>query len=87
MPRIIVALVVLAARLLAQPKIEFEHYGLPNGMQVILHPDHAAPLVRLNLRFAVGSKQEAAGRTGFAHLFEHLMSENADAAEGYVGGR
>jgi zinc protease len=84
MPRLIAALLVFAAGLFAQPKIEFEHYQLPNGMQVILHPEHTAPLVHLNLRFAVGSKHEAPGRSGFAHLFEHLMGENADAAGGYV---
>jgi zinc protease len=53
-------------------------------MQVILHPDHSAPLAHLNLRFAVGSKHEAPGRVGFAHLFEHLMGENADAVGGYI---
>jgi zinc protease len=84
MPRLIAALLVLSVRLFAQPKIEFEHYQLPNGMHVILHPDHTAPLIHLNLRFAVGSKHEAPGRAGFAHLFEHLMSENADAADGYL---
>ncbi len=84
MPRLIAAYLLLAAGLPAQPKIEFEHYRLPNGMQVILHPDHRLPLVHMNLRFSVGSKQEAPGRTGFAHLFEHLMGENADAAGGYI---
>jgi zinc protease len=53
-------------------------------MQVILHPDHSAPLVHLNLRFAVGSKHEAPGRAGFAHLFEHMMGEDADATGGYI---
>jgi zinc protease len=48
-------------------------------MQVILHPDHTAPLVHLNLRFAVGSTHETPGRSGFAHVFEYLMGENADA--------
>jgi zinc protease len=84
MPRFIAAFLVLTAGLFAQPKLEFEHYQLPNGMQVILHPDHTLPLAHLNLRFAVGSKHEAPGRAGFAHLFEHLMSENADAADGYL---
>jgi len=84
MPRVTAVLLIFAVRLLAQPRIEFEHYQLPNGMRVILHPDHSAPLAHLNLRFAVGSKQEAPGRAGFAHLFEHLMWENADAAGGFV---
>jgi zinc protease len=50
-----------------------EHYTLPNGMEVILHPDHKLPVVRVNFRFRVGSKHEPPGRTGLAHLFEHLL--------------
>ncbi len=50
-----------------------ETYSLPNGMTVVLHEDHALPKVVINTWFAVGSKDEAPGRTGFAHLFEHLM--------------
>ena len=46
---------------------------LPNGLRVILHQDHASPLVAVNLWYYVGSKDEREGRTGFAHLFEHLM--------------
>lgn len=80
---LIAAFLLLSAELFGQPKIEFEHYQLPNGMQVILHPDRSAPLVHLNLRFGVGSKHEAPGHTGFAHLFEHMMIEGADPAGGY----
>ena len=54
-------------------KVPFERYLLPNGLTVILHEDHRTPLVTVNLWFRVGSKDERAGRTGFAHLFEHLM--------------
>jgi zinc protease len=66
----------------AAPKIDipFERYLLPNGMRVILHVDRASPLVAVNVRYHVGSKDEKLGRTGFAHLFEHLMfmgSKNA----------
>ncbi len=50
-----------------------ETYTLPNGLTVILHPDDAQPMVTINTWFHVGSKDEAPGRTGFAHLFEHLM--------------
>jgi len=46
---------------------------LPNGLIVIISPDHSAPGVAVDLRFHVGSKDEEPGRTGFAHLFEHLM--------------
>ena len=54
-------------------KVPFERYLLPNGLVVILHEDHRAPQVSVNLWFRVGSKDEKPGRTGFAHLFEHLM--------------
>ena len=53
--------------------IPFESYTLPNGLTVILSPDHTTPTVAVNVWFHVGSKNEAPGRTGFAHLFEHVM--------------
>ena len=55
------------------PKIEFETYALANGLTVILHQDRSSPLVAVDLWYHVGSKDESPGRTGFAHLFEHLM--------------
>jgi zinc protease len=61
-------------------KIKFETFTLPNGLTVILHVDRGSPLVAVNLWYHVGSKDESPGRTGFAHLFEHLMfmgSKNA----------
>jgi zinc protease len=54
-------------------QIPFERYALGNGLQVILHVDHSAPLVAVNIHYHVGSKDEPPRRTGFAHLFEHLM--------------
>src|SRR5260370_10940331 len=60
-------------------KIAYEKFVLPNGLTVIVHEDHKAPIVALNIWYHVGSKNEKAGKTGFAHLFEHLMfggSEN-----------
>jgi predicted Zn-dependent peptidase len=54
-------------------KIEFETFTLSNGLTVILHLDRSSPLVAVNLWYHVGSKDESPGRTGFAHLFEHLM--------------
>ncbi|MEO8192306.1 MAG: pitrilysin family protein [Gemmatimonadales bacterium] len=57
----------------AVPKIRFEKYTLPNGLEVILHEDHSTPIVSVNIWYKVGSADEKAGRTGFAHLFEHLM--------------
>jgi zinc protease len=53
--------------------IPFEHYTLPNGLQVILSRNQNTPTVAVNLWYHVGSKNEEKGRTGFAHLFEHVM--------------
>ena len=55
--------------------IPFRKHLLSNGLQVIIHEDHSCPLAAVNLWYHVGSKNEVAGRTGFAHLFEHLMFE------------
>src|SRR3954468_22342336 len=57
----------------AIPKIRFEKYTLPNGLEVILHEDHSTPVVAVNTWYHVGSGDEKPGRTGFAHLFEHVM--------------
>lgn len=59
------------------PKIIFEKYTLPNGLQVILHVDRKLPMVHVNNWYHVGSKNERVGRTGFAHLFEHMMFEGS----------
>ena len=65
------------------PDIKFEKFVLPNGLQVILHEDHSVPTVAVNIWYHVGSKNEKRGRTGFAHLFEHLMFEGSkNAPEG-----
>jgi len=53
--------------------LSLEPYSLPNGLRVILNEDHSAPLVAINLWYHVGSKNERPGRTGFAHLFEHML--------------
>ncbi|WP_333861562.1 M16 family metallopeptidase, partial [Stenotrophomonas indicatrix] len=53
--------------------IPFERFTLPNGLRVIVHTDRKAPIVAVHLWYQVGSGDEPAGRTGFAHLFEHLM--------------
>ena len=59
----------------APPKIElaYTQFTLPNGLTVILHEDHSVPVVSTNMWYHVGSARERPGRTGFAHLFEHLM--------------
>ena len=58
-------------------KIPFTQHTLENGLRVILHEDHRLPMVAVNLWYHVGSKNEHPGRTGFAHLFEHLMFEGS----------
>src|SRR3954471_4722024 len=55
------------------PKLQYEITTLPNGLTVVLSEDHSTPIVHVQLTYHVGSKNERAGRTGFAHLFEHLM--------------
>lgn len=55
------------------PTIPFEKYRLPNGLEVILSQDRALPLVTVDIWYHVGAANEEAGRTGFAHLFEHMM--------------
>ena len=62
------------------PKIEFEKYTLPNGLQVILHVDRKLPIVHVNQWFHVGSANERVGRSGFAHLFEHMMFQGSKNA-------
>jgi len=63
---------VMTSALLPQ-EIPFTRFELPNGLKVILLEDHRLPLVSVNLWYYVGSKDEPRGRSGFAHLFEHLM--------------
>lgn len=59
------------------PKIAFEKYTLANGLTIILHVDKKMPAVNVNLWYHVGSKNEKPGRTGFAHLFEHMMFQGS----------
>ncbi len=58
--------------------IKFEEYDLPNGLHVILHENHAAPVITSYVLYHVGSKNERPDRTGFAHFFEHLMFEGSE---------
>src|SRR5206468_7810550 len=60
------------------PEIKYETYTLPNGLKVITHEDHRLPLVAVDLWYHVGPLNERPGRTGFAHLFEHMMFEGSD---------
>ncbi|MFB3854891.1 MAG: M16 family metallopeptidase [Vicinamibacterales bacterium] len=63
----------------APPRIDvpYTQFTLPNGLHVILHEDHSLPIVSVNIWYHVGSGRERPGRTGFAHLFEHLMFEGS----------
>lgn len=71
---------LLTASLFAQ-KVDFEEYDLNNGLHVILHQDNAAPVVTTAVMYHVGAKDEVAGRTGFAHFFEHLLFEGTENIE------
>src|ERR1017187_5471379 len=59
------------------PQIKFTDYKLPNGLRVILSVDHTAPVVAVSVTYNVGSRNERPGRTGFAHLFEHMMFQGS----------
>jgi zinc protease len=58
--------------------IPYTSFNLPNGLAVILHEDHTIPMVSVNMVYHVGSAREAPGRTGLAHLFEHIMFEGSE---------
>ncbi len=62
---------------ISQINLKFEQYKLDNGMNVILHEDHSAPIVAVAVMYHVGSKNEKPKRTGFAHLFEHMMFQGS----------
>ncbi|MBK9155711.1 MAG: insulinase family protein [Chloracidobacterium sp.] len=90
--RSITALILMAAMLVpfgfvieaeaqnGSPRIDFEKYTLSNGLQVILHVDRKLPVVHVNQWFYVGSANERLGRSGFAHLFEHMMFQGSKNA-------
>lgn len=69
-------------QLVDQVRIPFETFTLDNGLRVVVHEDRKAPVVAVSIWYNVGSKDEPAGRTGFAHLFEHLMFNGSEHAPG-----
>src|SRR4029453_12458905 len=73
----LLTLLLTAAAVRAQTPVALElpysTFTLANGLRVILHEDHSVPIVSVNMWYHVGSANERPGRTGFAHLFEHLM--------------
>jgi zinc protease len=85
---LVVCLIACPALTLAQTRstaatvpqfdIPYEKFVLPNGLTVIVHEDHKAPIVAVNVWYHVGSKNEKPGKTGFAHLFEHLMFNGSE---------
>src|SRR5512140_2004564 len=76
MKRLIVFALLLSVTALGQEtriSVPYTRFTLPNGLDVILHEDHTTPMVAVDMWYHVGSSREKPGRTGFAHLFEHLM--------------
>ena len=63
------------------PRLQYQISTLPNGLTVVLSEDHSTPIVHVQLWYHVGSKDERPGRTGFAHLFEHLMFKGSKNVE------
>src|SRR5579863_9422974 len=87
--RFALLLCVLAFGVVAQAQNQAEKIDIPytkfvldNGLTLIVHEDHKAPIVAVNLWYHVGSKNEKPGKTGFAHLFEHLMFGGSQHAPG-----
>ena len=82
----LVALVAAATPAVAGPppkvEIPYQEFTLPNGLRVIVHTDRKAPIVAVNVWYHVGSKNEPKGRSGFAHLFEHLMFQGSENHKG-----
>jgi zinc protease len=80
---VLFSLAAFAPYIFAQPvDIPFQKFRLDNGLTVIVHEDHKAPVVAVNIWYHVGSKNEVTGKTGFAHLFEHLMFGGSENVKG-----
>jgi zinc protease len=77
----ICALVIPLHAAVRPPKLQYQAATLPNGLRVILSEDHSTPIVHVSLWYHVGSKNEKKGRTGFAHLFEHMMFKGSKNVE------
>jgi zinc protease len=73
---------VAADDLATQIDLPYERFQLDNGLTVLVHSDHSTPTVFVGMWYGVGSKDEPEGRTGFAHLFEHLMFQGSENREG-----
>jgi predicted Zn-dependent peptidase len=62
----------------AEFKVPVEYYKLPNGLRVVLSPDHTSPTICVGVYYRIGFRVEPRDRTGFAHLFEHMMFQGAE---------
>ena len=71
-----------APDLIEQLKLPYEKFVLPNGLTVVVYPDHSVPKVMVSLTYRVGSKDEPEGKSGFAHLFEHMMFQETENRKG-----
>jgi predicted Zn-dependent peptidase len=87
----LLAIVLVAVQALAVesriPRLEYSDQRLENGLRLIIAPDHTAPVFAISVTYSVGSRNERPGRTGFAHLFEHMMfqgSENVGKGEHFI---
>ena len=82
--RLLLASLLFITPAVAAPavSIPIEEFKLPNGLRVIVHTDRKAPIVAVNIWYHVGSKDEPLGRSGFAHLFEHLMFQGSENHKG-----
>jgi zinc protease len=87
-PRLVVAAIFVTAAFLVPldaavrpPKLPYQMHTLPNGLRVILSEDHSTPIAHVSVWYHVGSKNERAGRTGFAHLFEHMFFKGSRNVE------
>ena len=72
------------AEIARQVRLPFEQFTLPNGLRVVVSTDRKAPVVAVSVWYHTGSKDEPAGKTGFAHLFEHLMFYGSENVPGGV---
>jgi zinc protease len=83
LPLLVALIMIVAGTTRAADLVPFEQYTMNNGMTVILHQDHSTPVAAFMMMYHVGSKNEKPGRTGFAHLFEHVMFKgSAHVADG-----
>ncbi|HUE81278.1 MAG TPA: insulinase family protein, partial [Pyrinomonadaceae bacterium] len=81
------ALVTVTAQTPRNVRVDYKETTLKNGLRVITVEDHSAPVIAISVTYNVGSRDERKGRTGFAHLFEHMMfkgSENVGSGEHFV---